>query len=142
MLKYHERIQIRRPTLAHRERNPRNARKRLKTKGECNGSEEEVKVKTQLQQEGQPGSANRDAPQEIWQAQDQEPQAGDRYRALEGAQKGRKSSKEEIRGKENGYQITFIAKQVVSQQEAFVVIEQQKPEVFRPELRQEGAEQD
>jgi hypothetical protein len=56
----------------------------------------------QVQQEGQPGSTNGNAPHAFRQAQSKEPQAGHCHWAFQGAAEGRKSAQEVIQSKESG----------------------------------------
>src|SRR5436309_13505596 len=55
--------------------------------------EEEIR-RTQIQQEGQPGSPHRNASHALWQTQSKEPQAGHCHRSFQSAAKRRQGSKE------------------------------------------------
>src|SRR5436309_1193700 len=55
--------------------------------------EEEIR-RTQIQQEGRPGSPHRDASHALWQTQSKEPQAGHCHRSFQSAAKRRQGSEE------------------------------------------------
>jgi hypothetical protein len=63
--------------------------------------EEEIQ-RSQIQQEGQPGSTNGNAPHAFRQAQSKEPQAGHCHWAFQSAAEGCKSAQEVIQSKESG----------------------------------------